>query len=362
MFEIPTVPALIDEARKGLLVAGDGLRRSDDEVGARVIGGGLGGVYGYQKWAVRQMNPFDCDDDVLFAVHVPLWLAEGRRAAVVGVGWGLVRGSPGRSVFSGTQLVRADGALYQVIVGCTLDGTGHGTVKVEAQQAGFAANAAGGTWLTFVQPVDGVEMDVQLDVHGISDGADIESGQSVRERISMRQKTGGRVGKVADWAEWALEWPGVTRVWVAPKALGLGTLSVYFMRDGDGSPFPNEVECAALRCYLESSGVPFGEIYALSPIDKPIDLKLHVTPDTPEVRQAVTASLTEAIRSQASPFARGVDGLPLYPITGVTVLRSHLTEAISDATGEEDHLLLMPVADVQCEIGSLPRLGVIEWI
>lgn len=99
----------------------------------------------------------------------------------------------------------------------------------------------------------------------------------------------------------------------------------------------------------------------MAPVAKPVNITLHIEPDTPSMRTAVTAALHDKIAAEAAPVARDASGRTVLPVAGVTILRSHLTEAISAVSGETDHVLTVPAGNVVCAVGELAELGVITW-
>lgn len=73
-----------------------------------------------------------------------------------------------------------------------------------------------------------------------------------------------------------------------------------------------------------------------------VDVTLRIAPDTSAVREAVKAELHDLFTREAEP--------------GITLLRSHIDEAVSITAGEEDHLLISPAANVIPANGELPVL------
>lgn len=140
---------------------------------------------------------------------------------------------------AGTLLSRADGVEYTtdaeaVIVGSVAE------VAVTAVAGGQAGNAAGGIRLTFSSPVAGVNATATVTAGGLTGGADIESDTSLRARLRRRVQHPPHGGAQYDYEAWALEVPGVTRVWVFPAWLGLGTVGVFScaMTTRTSSPTP----------------------------------------------------------------------------------------------------------------------------
>ena len=74
----------------------------------------------------------------------------------------------------------------------------------------------------------------------------------------------------------------------------------------------------------------------------PVDIRLRIVPDTSAVREAVKAELHDLFTREAEP--------------GITLLKSHIDEAVSITSGEEDHLLLEPAVNIVPASGELPVL------
>src|SRR6218665_2222124 len=131
-------------------------------------------------------------------------------------------------------------------------------------------------------------------------------------------------GTEEDYKSWALEVPGVTRVWVYAHEMGTGTVTLRFVRDADVSIIPGEGEVATVKHYVDARR-PIGVkgFYVVAPTPKPVNFDIRVTPATDAVKAAVEASLRDLIGREAVP--------------GQLLLISHIREAISTATGEADH-------------------------
>lgn len=327
---------------------------------ARALAGAVHGLHGHIDWRVRQMFPQTCDDDVLEMLHAPLWLDEGRLPAVAAVGKGTIKGNSGTEIPRGTLLNRSDGAVFIVKAGVTIPESGRISVDIVAETAGAAGNTAAGEKLTIVNTISGVEGTVET--AGISGGSDIESIDSLRERIIESRKNGKDVGRTTDWARWAREVPGVTRAWAVPLLGGIGTVTVYFMRDGDADPYPNEAAQKAVQLHLEKTGLPFGEIIATAPKKRVLNMEIQIKPDSPENRKSAEAKIRALIARHAAPVQYDSDGYVPQPAAGITIPLTHFAEAISTAPGEYDHLLRSPNSNVICNVGELLELGKITWL
>lgn len=350
------------EAELPLATGSDPLRRNVFTPLARALAGAVHGLYGNQDWMARQLFPQTCDEDFLENVHVPIWLPGGRKPATAATGNITVTGTAGAALAQGEVFSRADGLTYLVVTGVTIPANASSvTASVVCETPGEAGNTEPGGKLQLVNTVSGIAGEAVVLTPGLSGGADIESVEDLRARVVEARSKGGEVGRDIDWAAWAKEVAGVTRAWAAPQFNGLGTVAVYFVRDDDASIYPDAAERAAVLAHLEATGTPFGEILALSPAQRVQNFTIHLSPDTPEIRSAVQSALAAVIASESSPVKMDSSGRTVMPLSGVTIPRSHLTAAISNAAGEFDHSMTVPSADIVCALGEMLEIGTITW-
>ncbi|CNI75211.1 baseplate J family protein [Yersinia pekkanenii] len=103
---------------------------------------------------------------------------------------------------------------------------------------GAAGNADAGTSLTLDVAIDGVQS-VSTAIVKISGGADIESEDAFRSRMLLAYQNTPQGGNDTDYRGWALSVPGITRCWVKRRLMGVGTVGIYIMCDGnDAGGFP----------------------------------------------------------------------------------------------------------------------------
>ncbi|EGJ50259.1 baseplate J/gp47 family protein [Desulfocurvibacter africanus] len=328
-----------------LLGGGKLLRSSVAVVLSRVMAGAVHLLYGYLGWQARQLMP-----DTAESEHLERWAGiwgVTRKAAAFATGLVTFSGADGASIPVGTELQRADGTAYTVTEGASVSG-GSATVQVEALEPGAAGNAEAGEALSLVSPLSGVQSSGVVAASGLSGGADTESDDALRARLLARLRRTPQGGSADDYAAWALAVPGVTRCWVSPGEMGAGAVSVRVMLDNsypDGIPQSGDLE--AVSAAIEAVRPVTADVYVLAPIPLPVPIDVRITPDTPAIRAAVQAEL-------AALFAR--EGQP-----GGMILRTHISEAVSLAAGERDHVLLAPAVDVEPGPGELATLGAITW-
>lgn len=327
---------------------------------ARALAAAVYGIHDHLDWRTRQLFPQTCDDEILENLHVDLWLqGDSRNPATAAQGTATVRGKAGFSIEAKTTFNRNDGRQFAVIDTEVIGADGTATVRLIALEPGKDGNTLAGDSLYLTNPVTGIES--VASVITIKGGTDIETIAELRQRVVDSRKLGGECGKTADWVRWAKEISGVTRVWAAPKLAGAGTVTVYFVRDNDNVIYPDKEACAEVQEHLERTALPFGEIYVVAPKPQPVDFSIKIEPDTVEVRAAVQQALTAVVESNVSPVAYDNNGELILPAKGGVILLSHLRQAISNATGEYDHILHSPAADIRFPVGVIPVMGKIEW-
>lgn len=300
------------------------------------------GLYGYLQWLERQLFPETCDDEnlVLHSAGVP------RRQPGVASGRVAMNGAEGALVNAGTRLQK-DGQEYEIEESAVISG-GAATVEVVAVAAGVAGDQPAGTELRLVSPVPGVSSVGVVDDDGLSGGANLETFESWRDRIIQRRARVPRGGAEGDWADWALEVPGVTRAWEEPLGMGLGTIVVRIMADdaSDG-PLPSNQLLEAVFEHIEARRNVQANVFVVAPATEEFKPELWVDPDTAENRAAVEASLRDLVEREGRP--------------GGELLISRIRYAIGSVGGLSDYALESPTQNVTYSPGTLPVWGGVVW-
>lgn len=347
-FSRPALSDLIERAVQDIETRLPGtdarLRRSNLNVLARTHSGAVHGLYGYLDWISRQVLPDTADAEILER-WASIW-GVTRKAASFAAGPVTLTGTTGTVVPAGTVLAAADGQEFETDAEVVL-ASGTATAQVTALAAGQAGNLADGTALSLVSPIAGLNSQATVASGGLVSGADAETDTALRARLLARIQTPPQGGAEADYIAWALEVPGVTRAWVYPAELGLGTVTVRFVRDDDASIIPDAAEVTAVQGYIDALRPVTAEVTVVAPVAVPLDLTIALTPNTSAVQAAVQAELEDLLRREAEP--------------GGTILISHIREAISLAAGETNHVLTVPAADVTHTTGQIATLGTITW-
>ncbi|KHK63134.1 hypothetical protein JZ00_18575 [Pseudomonas frederiksbergensis] len=322
------------------------LRRSLLGIIGRSEAGAVHMLYGFLEWAARQAI-IDTAEKEYLERWAAIWKVF-RKAADYATGAALLTGAIGSTVPAGTILQRQDGVQYRVLAEGTFTGTTL-QLTVVAVNAGSAGDMPVGTPLFLLSPVAGVQSTGSA-ATGFDGGLDVETDPQLLSRLLKRIRKPPHGGAESDYELWALEVPGVTRVWVYPLQMGAGTVTVLFVCDGETDIIPTPAKVAEVQAYIDDSTrrPVTAEVFVGAPIDDPLDMTVKLSPNTAAVQAAVRAEVADLIIRDSRP------GNPL--------LISRLREAVSIAAGEADNAILMPAADVTHATGHMAVPGTITFI
>lgn len=350
-FTRPTFTQILDRVKADidsrLPGADTKLRRSVLSVIAYVVAGVTHGLYGFLSWIALQVFPDTAEIEFLNRWSA-IW-GVIRRAASKATGSVIITGVDGTVIEVDTELQRSDNVVYLVTEEQTI-ASGTATVPVEAVLAGEDGNADEDTVLEFVSPLEGADTETLVDSDALTGGQDEEDDESLLARLLDRIQNPPHGGSENDYIQWAMEVPGVTRVWVYPLELGLGGVSIRFMMDDtydDGIPESGDV--TTMQNYIEDRRPVTADVTVVAPVAVPLDFEIHLNlGDTAETRAAVEANLRDLILRDGEPAG--------------TIYLSRINEAISLATGEYDHVLSDPLANVTHTTGQIATMGDVTWI
>lgn len=313
---------------------------------AKVHAGGVHGLYGYQVYLAKQVMPDTAESEYLRR-WASIWLAQPAKPAVAAQGLAIFTGTEATLIPSGTVVQRLDGVRFSTDADGTITG-GSATIAVTAEVAGVDGNTGGGTVLSLVTPIAGINSTATVEAAGITNGVDAETDDSILLRLLTRIRQAPHGGNVQDYVTWALEVAGVTRAWCYPLYFGDGTVGVTFVLDDQvGSIIPDAAKVQEVQDYIDAVRPVTAAVTVFAPTAVPLDLTIALTPNTAAVQAAVQAELESLLRRAAEP--------------GATILWSQLNEAISIAQGETDHVLSVPAADVPHAADEIAVLGTITW-
>lgn len=347
-FDRPTLNAVRDRIAADIEARQPGLqlRYSPTKILGQVNADEFHIVYGWIDGLSRQYFPYTADGAYL-EQHASWW-GIARNPAVAAAGKAIFKAPIGTVIPAGTLLRRADGVEYKTAAEI-ITTLAEQPVDVEAVMPGAAGNAAEGVALSMVSPIAGVQTVALVDEDGLGAGAEAETDASLAKRLTARVQQPPQGGARHDYLNWALSMSGVTRAWVYPGELGIGTVSVRFMMDddahADGIPLPADVD--TLQAWIDERRPVTADVTVVAPIAVPLDLTIHPVPDTPTIRTAIEQQIRDMIYRDAVP--------------GGTILVSRIREAVSLATGESDNVITVPAANVNHATGEIAVPGVITW-
>ncbi|WP_392563195.1 baseplate J/gp47 family protein (plasmid) [Orbus sturtevantii] len=343
----------------------------------RVIGNTVAGMshlqYGYLDYIAKQATPYTATDEYLAAwgatrkiFRYPPTAATCKKV--------LFEGKAGVSIQKGTKLNRSDGYQYTVDNGLTINSNGESYASITAVLkdpfdditcGGKDGNIDAGTLLTFDEPITGLSNQVTT-IDPITGGSDVENEEDFRSRVLHRYQNTPQGGSNDDYISWALSIPGVTRAWIKRRIIGVGSVGVYFMMDGNSNNgFPvgsdgisNKEDWGAYKAtgdqltvanYIYDFQPVTALVWVCSPIAKKINFEIR---GISSASDSVKKELHQAIENVF--FSEG-------ELAGMINLSS-IIKAISNVDGTNGFILNTPNSNISLGTGELPSIGVISYV
>jgi len=352
-FERPTLQDIFDQIASDMQSRLDNvdpnLRRSFLNVLSRAFSGALHGHYGFLNYVSEQVFPDSAEAEFLRR-WAKVWGIDPKPAWPA-TGTVTFTGTDGVTIPASTILQRGDGIRYQTSAEATIVG-GSTAVAIEAEVGGETTNATN-IVLNMIEPIAGINSTVAPAEAGLTGGSDQESDASLLNRLLKRIQQPPHGGAEHDYEAWALDQEAhgiaVTRAWVYPKELGLGTITVRFMMDDTyENGIPQAADLAVVKAHIESQRPVTADLFVPASIAQPLNFEISgLNPVSQTVKNAIKAELKDLIRREAIP--------------GGSILISHIREAISIAAGEVDHVLVSPTQDVTVTTGQIITYGTMTW-
>lgn len=348
-FETPDLRTLISRAQADIEAELPGtnarLRRSNLNVLARVMAGLAHGFYGFIREFLSQCLPWS--KGFLLRQWASIW-GVTQLPAVAAQRPVTFTGTDGSQIAADTRLQAADGREYATLADVEIV-AGSAVATVVAVTPGAAGNLNPGTELSLVNTIDGVAGSAAVGAGGVT-GTDAETLDSFYARYLQRVQNPGHGGNEEDYKRWAMEVPGVTRVWVYSGLDGVDTVQVYFVCDGLPDIVPDAAKVEEVRAHIHASGIKpvAASVGVYAPAKKVVNFTISAVPNTPAVRAAIELELRDLVAREGT-------------LAG-TLLKTHMDEAASLAEGEEDHAMTVPAGNVVCAQNEIPVFGAITWI
>lgn len=315
------------------------LKRSIVKAISYAIAGVVHLLFGFIDFVFREAFPTTCSEATLYVwayiFNVPRKIASysKRKVKLLGVN--------GSYIDQGV-ILRSDDVEFVVQEGGYITG-GHYFVLVICSTAGIEGNIESGANLTLSQPITGVQPQAEVLEEDAIEGEDVEDLELWRSRVIEKIQSPPHGGTKTDYEQWAKEIPGVTRAWPYENYTGIGYVGLAFVMDGAPDIFPDPAKVQEVQDRLDELRPVTANLVVFSPVKEEIDFDIQLNPNTPAVQDAVIESLKDLFKREASP--------------GGTVYISRIREAISLATGENDHVLLSPTTNIVSSTGHLAVLG-----
>lgn len=307
------------------------------------------GQHGFLEWIDRQCSPLTCDEERLYD-----WASlyrVGRLPASPAAGTALATGAAGAQILANTALRGPNARDYTVQSAVTL-GSGPTPIAVRCTDAGTGGNLGAGASLMMIDPTPGVASTLAIAAPGLTGGAEEESTEDWRARVTDEWQVavtrGARSGKPEDYRFWARSaHPSITTALVQPHVLGIGTVLVRPICNTLPNRLPTQAVLDAVADYLYNTAPATADWRVAAPIPHYVDITVLLAPaaDSSAVRADITAALTAAIATETTEDAE--------------LLRSEIDAAISTVTSQ--YTLAAPAGNTLAAPGEVLVLGTLKW-
>ena len=318
-------------------------------------------IHDHVAWWGRQYFP-DTAEDEFVARHGSIWGVDPRPATTA-VGSVLIEGVTGTALPMLLELATGDGVILRTTAATEIGAGGTVTVGVAAALPGPGGNVEAGARLATVEPLPAVSR-VTVAEPGLAGGAADETPASHAARIVERIRQAPHGGAGFDYPTWLASEFDVRAVRVVADWIGRGSVGVVVAMNGDdgSARVPTTPELAAMLALLGEPGSQSGlrpvtaHVVMLAAELQEIDLTVRLRPDTVKTRAAVTEAFSRFVAAIGDADDEENDG----PI-GAVIEPSRISEAISAASGEYAHDLILPAARFTLATKGYPVVGSITF-
>lgn len=353
------------------LIGSDPLLRHSNLNIMGIVQAGLASLhFGYLDYISRQAVPYTASDEFLEA-----WAGlKGVVRLTPTQASGTIKfpGVNGAVVANGTPIVRGDGVEYTSVGNATVIG-GFATVNAIANadpegKLGARGNCPVGTLMNLGQSVVNVSSAGTVSV-AFTGGSDLETDESLRQRMLEVYAAQPEIGTVDDYENWAREVNGVTRAWALTDDRNAPVIDLYVMFDvtesvGGGFPVGNDgTATGESRGGAHATGdqlavanhiynVPLQPLLAIvivrAPIANPINFTLNgISTVSAATKTAIANAIKDVFLRTSTP--------------GAPVFLSEIESAIATVPGTEGFVITAPAGNVAQDRGELPTLGVVTY-
>lgn len=281
----------------------------------------------------------------------------------------------------GAQFERLDGVIVAATGGGVASGAGALNIPVVAAAAASAANTQGGTAFSILSGVSGngaSTATAAVDSSGLAGGLDIEADgapfssdlSTYRGRILFRKRNPIMGGAPADYVTWALQIPGVTRVFVERRWAGNGTVRVFPLFDtlfALTGGIADAGHIAIVDGALQGEAPAGCAVTTQAPAAQPINVTVQgLVPDTTAGQSAAQLELLDTFQrlgrvSGSDPAnAAQLAAMP-FLATPFSFAALWCAQAVANSAGDQRGVMAAPTADQVIGEGSIPTLGALTF-
>lgn len=342
---------------------------------AKVIGGSAWEIFNRLDYVQRAMFALTAEGEDLDMHGSELKLP--RKAAAPAGGNMVLTVLDVTNVAIGAQFERLDGVIVTATAGGATTGPGTLNIPVVAALPASAANSQGGTAFTIISGVSGngaSTATAAVDSNGLSGGLDVEADgapftsdlSTYRGRILFRKRNPIMGGAPADYVTWALQVPGVTRVFVERRWNGPGTLRVFPLFDvlfAASGGVADAGHIALVDDALQAEAPAGCALTTQAPTAQPINVTVQsLVPNTSAAEAAANAELLDTFqrlgRVSGSDPATAAQLLAMpFLATPFSFAALWCAQAVANAAGDQRGVMVAPTADQTIAEGAIPTLG-----
>ena len=201
------------------------------------------------------------------------------------------------TVTAGSQFETKAGIQYACTADAIINGTG--TVPVQAVEVGTYGNTPANAITQMPVTIQGITSVTNL--QAITNGYDVESDDSLRQRYYERLRTPATSGNKYDYINWAKEVTGVGEAKCFPEFAGNGTVKVVISNENKRAADSNLVNAA--QTYIENV-MPIGcKLTVTSATEKAINVSAKVVLAGGYTLQQVQDNFTIAVQKYLNDIA-----------------------------------------------------------
>lgn len=317
-------------------------------------------AHDHLAWWGRQYFPDTAEEEYVLR-HASIWGIE-QRGKTKAVGSILIEGVAGTPLPSGLQFSASNAVIYETTVIATIGVAGTVTVASAAISAGSDGNLESGVQVTVVTPFP--EISKATIATAFQGGADEQTPAEIQTATLERIRRPPHGGADFDYPTWVAEVASVKAIAVIEGWIGRGSVGVVvMMKDDDGNArVPTSIELDAIQDHLGGVGSQTGtrpvtaRVIVIPGAIRTLPLTVRLRPDTLLTRAAVT----DAYARYVATIGDEEDEQNASPI-GALIEPSRISEAISAASGEYAHDLILPAAPFELERTEYPVAGPISF-